>query len=166
MHPFPLSIQNVSCWGPFPGLCRDESWSASGSIWISVISLPVVDTADPESRSLQEPLPSGVFSAPWCLILLATLWLVPDCSPLRGMAGYSPNGMFQEVLAPSFPQLTRISICSDAVWKMSRMSLMLFMAMPALHTVEPLLKDHPIRHTKCGLSRQVVFADRFSYIEM
>ncbi len=35
-------------------------------------------------------------------------------------------------------------------------------------TVEPVLKDHPIGHKKLGLSRQVVFGDRFNYryIEM
>ncbi len=33
-------------------------------------------------------------------------------------------------------------------------------------TVEPVLKDHPIGHKNCGLSRQVVSGDRFSYIEM
>ena len=36
------------------------------------------------------------------------------------------------------------------------------------NTVEPILRDHPIAigHKKCGLSRQVVSGDRFSYIEM
>ncbi len=33
------------------------------------------------------------------------------------------------------------------------------------HTVKPLLKDHPIGH-KRGLSRQVVFGDRFNYSEI
>ncbi len=33
-------------------------------------------------------------------------------------------------------------------------------------TVEPLWKEQPISHKKCGLSRQVVFGDRFDYIEL
>ncbi len=34
------------------------------------------------------------------------------------------------------------------------------------YTVEPVLKDQPIGHKKYGLSRQVVFGDRFIYTEM
>ncbi len=33
-------------------------------------------------------------------------------------------------------------------------------------TVERIMKDHPIWHKESSLSRQVVFGDRFSYIEM
>ncbi len=45
---------------------------------------------------------------------------------------------------------------------------MLIMLTHVIFTVEPVLKDHPISHKKCGLSWQVVSGDRFSnmYIEM
>ncbi len=33
-------------------------------------------------------------------------------------------------------------------------------------TVEPVLKNYPSGHKKCGLSRQVAFGDWFSYIEI
>ncbi len=36
----------------------------------------------------------------------------------------------------------------------------------AVITVEPVLKDRPIGHIHHGLSRQVVFGDRFIHIEM